>query len=142
MDVFLHIGLPKTGTTTIQRFLINNKYFLYKKHGVLYPSTPLFNSGHHLLPLSLRPNIAKARGIEDLQIGNVCSLLESEIRETLGQNYLTTLTANTLCHSPTANKAISLLSSLLCLINHPNLLLSAENPASLKFLLKYLFRNL
>ena len=81
-------------------------------------------------------------GILDLK-GNFGDIEDiSEFLEVvLGQNYLT-LIAKILCHSPIANKAISLLSSLFCLINQPNLLLSAEKPDSLKFLLKYLFKNL
>jgi len=59
----------------------------------------------------------------------------------IGKNYLT-LIANKLCHGSTASRAFFLLSSLFCLINHSNLLLSAEKPGSLKFLLKYLFKNL
>jgi len=43
----------------------------------------------------------------------------------LGQNYSTlTLTENKLCKTVIANKACSILSSLFCLITHPNLLLS------------------
>jgi len=40
------------------------------------------------------------------------------------------LRLNRLCHRPVQNKALSILSSLLCAIPHPNSFLSAENPAS------------
>ena len=48
MNLDLHIGTPKTGTTSIQKFLENNKNAL-SKQGILYPSTlRLFpNSSNH-----------------------------------------------------------------------------------------------
>lgn len=36
--IILHIGLPKTGTTTIQNVLYANREFLLMQEGVLYPS--------------------------------------------------------------------------------------------------------
>lgn len=36
--IVLHIGLPKTGTTTIQNALYANRAFLLEREGVLYPS--------------------------------------------------------------------------------------------------------
>lgn len=36
--IILHIGFPKTGTTTIQNTLYTNREFLLKKEGILYPS--------------------------------------------------------------------------------------------------------
>lgn len=43
--LYLHIGLPKTGSTSIQRFLRDNReHFL--RQGVLYPTTGLHGPGH------------------------------------------------------------------------------------------------
>jgi hypothetical protein len=43
--LFLHIGLPKTGSTSIQEHLLRNQRKLRDK-GILYP-TPLVSVGHH-----------------------------------------------------------------------------------------------
>jgi len=44
-ELILHIGLHKTGTTALQRFLHLNKDVLIHKYGILYPETfePFFN---------------------------------------------------------------------------------------------------
>jgi hypothetical protein len=46
--LFLHIGHPKTGTTSIQTFLLANRPAL-RKMGVLYPDTGLHDSAHRLI---------------------------------------------------------------------------------------------
>lgn len=52
--VFLHIGLNKTGTSSIQDILYHNYDFLRSK-GVLYPKTWFKDGGHHeLVPLARR----------------------------------------------------------------------------------------
>jgi hypothetical protein len=57
MDTLIHVGLHKTGTTTVQNSLYNSKEELLKL-GILYPD--IFNEypncGHHLLPGCLIPN--------------------------------------------------------------------------------------
>ena len=54
--VYLHIGLPKTGTTAIQHFLRDNNTAL-EKHGICYPDLGLdyssvspYRNGHFLVP--------------------------------------------------------------------------------------------
>jgi len=44
--IYLHIGTPKTGTTTLQRYLVNNRDYLYKK-GFLIPKVSSFKNGNH-----------------------------------------------------------------------------------------------
>lgn len=39
MELFLHIGTEKTGTTSVQKFLRSNREFL-ARHAVLYPESP------------------------------------------------------------------------------------------------------
>jgi hypothetical protein len=43
---FVHIGVPKTGTTLLQRFFFENREALLR-HGVLYPDVSLRGFGHH-----------------------------------------------------------------------------------------------
>jgi hypothetical protein len=51
-NIYLHIGLHKTGSTTLQSFLKLNQSLL-KENGYLYPFSGLTNSGHHNLPWQL-----------------------------------------------------------------------------------------
>jgi hypothetical protein len=44
--LFIHIGIPKTGSTSIQQFATDHRQLL-AKHGVLYPETALRGLGHH-----------------------------------------------------------------------------------------------
>lgn len=58
INVYLHIGLHKTGTTAIQRYAFENREKLLKDHGILYPRSGLpekekhGHEGHHKLALS------------------------------------------------------------------------------------------
>ena len=49
ITIIWHIGWHKTGTTTIQQFLHQNRRALMERHGLLYPEAGLINAGHHLL---------------------------------------------------------------------------------------------
>ncbi len=46
--IYLHIGHPKTGTTSIQTWFLANRLAL-RAAGILYPETGLFDSAHRLL---------------------------------------------------------------------------------------------
>lgn len=46
MKLILHIGTPKTGTTSIQQFLKTNRGQL-KRNGVYVPQTPMVGKGNH-----------------------------------------------------------------------------------------------
>ncbi len=48
MRIVVHIGMPKTGTTTLQNSLANSYNFLIK-HGVLYPVIKGMNNNHFFL---------------------------------------------------------------------------------------------
>ena len=49
----LHIGLHKTGTTSLQSFFAANDAIL-KRSSIVYPRTARVKKAHHLLPQSLR----------------------------------------------------------------------------------------
>ncbi len=59
VNLYIHIGESKTGTTALQRFLFNNKHLLTQK-GYLYPATGLSGNfeAHHRLawPLTRKHN--------------------------------------------------------------------------------------
>jgi len=52
MDLIIHVGLHKTGTTTLQDSLHQNYSDLLNKH-ILYPQTGLFLAQHALIPGTL-----------------------------------------------------------------------------------------
>ena len=60
--LYIHVGLHKTGTTVIQKFLHDNAHML-AKHGVCFPATGRLansncNYGHHDLAWSLKKDTA------------------------------------------------------------------------------------
>jgi hypothetical protein len=68
--LLLHIGHPKTGTTSIQTFLLANRTAL-RRHGVLYPETGIHDSAHRLLS----PAFFSAAGLENRAPAHMASLL-------------------------------------------------------------------
>lgn len=54
MDLLIHVGLHKTGTTSVQDQLHRNRECLLGE-GILYPTTGLFGSQHGLIPGSIIP---------------------------------------------------------------------------------------
>ena len=50
--MFLHIGYPKTGTTGLQQFFVDNAERL-RAHGILYPQTGRIGLAHYALNFSL-----------------------------------------------------------------------------------------
>jgi hypothetical protein len=56
MEVIIHIGMPKTGTTSLQSTLHRNRDFLLGE-GILYPELSKIKHAHHLLmPLFTPPD--------------------------------------------------------------------------------------
>jgi hypothetical protein len=54
MDLLIHVGLHKTGTTSVQDHLYRRRECL-RNEGILYPNTGLFGSQHALIPGSVIP---------------------------------------------------------------------------------------
>lgn len=52
INLYLHIGYPKTGSTSIQQSLRTNRDELMNL-GVLFPQTGIYNGGHHLIMAAL-----------------------------------------------------------------------------------------
>jgi hypothetical protein len=68
--IYIHIGLPKTGSSAVQYFCFTNRELL-KKEGVFYPQTALDGIAHHFLPASIngrnfKTDIPFARFIDDI----------------------------------------------------------------------------
>jgi len=51
--IFLHIGMPKTGTTAIQNFLSNNSRIL-NKNGILFPNDVTSNHSNNFTQLFMK----------------------------------------------------------------------------------------
>jgi len=53
MKLILHVGLPKTGTTSIQEFFLKNNTLLKKRYKILYPTKILIGGAQHPLSWSI-----------------------------------------------------------------------------------------
>lgn len=81
--VFLHIGMPKTGTTTIQFFLAQNAQALGRS-GCLYPSTGQQYQAHHpiaALLLDRRPGLEWVDSLVPTRDPSLLERLEKEIQQ-------------------------------------------------------------
>ena len=58
--IYIHIGAPKTATSTLQSTLAGN-YRKLLKNGVLYPKEPRHGDAHHLLVCDLIEKYQKIR---------------------------------------------------------------------------------
>jgi len=79
----LHIGLPKTGTTAIQKFLYDNRKKLLEEHSVLYPKNGIVSIAHHLYAYSQLPGKRKLyekRIRENINFIEIYNSLMEEIR--------------------------------------------------------------
>jgi hypothetical protein len=83
MEIIIHVGLHKTGTTTLQNRLFGLREELLGL-GILYPATGLydnFRAGHALLPGCLEAGhaaINRSNPRRSLDIGHYISMLERE----------------------------------------------------------------
>lgn len=78
--IILHVGLGKTGTTSLQRYLARNAKQL-SDHGILYPETGRVDDGHHnLFPLgiSVTHEILEKLSREVAESGKSSVLMSSE----------------------------------------------------------------
>ena len=78
----LHIGTPKTGTTSIQRTLYNNRDVL-AENNILYPTASTINMAHHNLYYEFSPGLAskyiKERGGSEAILAEVSASTASNL---------------------------------------------------------------
>lgn len=65
VKIYFHIGMPKTGTSSIQSFLNTNRELLVEKYGILYPNLNRNNFGKGFC-LSHGDYFSKVRETEDI----------------------------------------------------------------------------
>lgn len=87
-NLFLHVGMHKTGTTYIQDFLFKNRYNLLEKEGVLYPITKYHPLGQQRLAYAfndaVNPHLPKDAATENIDVfEELKSLLNAEPHNTL-----------------------------------------------------------
>ncbi|MDC7235048.1 MAG: hypothetical protein PQJ58_17580 [Spirochaetales bacterium] len=73
--LYIHIGKPKTGTTTLQNTLFNNRdYFI--SNDIYYPGDLPVNHGHSFSPVFMDDPtkfiIFKRKGLSDFEINELC----------------------------------------------------------------------
>jgi len=76
--LILHVGIPKTGTTSIQNFLADNPVFL-ANHGFIYPKTGQVQNMHLDLCLKLTEEIRSSLKKEIHKAGQKTVIMSSEI---------------------------------------------------------------
>ena len=71
MKLYLHIGMSKTGTSSIQHFLWRNRGIILGKYGILYPETGIHlgSGAHHYLKWCISSNLNFKETIEDVPDG-------------------------------------------------------------------------
>lgn len=77
--LYLHVGLPKTATTSIQRFLLDNRDALIKA-GILYPNAGLQRLAHH--PLGQLFNRRNLDWVKNVDGGELYQSLREEMEAT------------------------------------------------------------
>lgn len=81
MDLLVHVGLHKTGTTSVQDFLLRHREELLS-HNILYPRSGLYGAQHAMFPGSLIPTHFHLDRVErKLDYGYYVSLLNEEARQ-------------------------------------------------------------
>ena len=94
MKIIIHIGPHKTGTTAIQKCLLESSEFLSSK-GIFYPDMDIIQYGHHSLAIKVRNRLysdadlyikSMIRNSESMNSNTI--LLSSEIFSTLRGNNL------------------------------------------------------
>jgi hypothetical protein len=81
MDLQIHVGLHKTGTTTVQDALFRNRELLARS-GILYPSTGLHGPQHALIPgclIAIHPSLDQEPRSTDLS--HYLDALQAEVRQ-------------------------------------------------------------
>ena len=78
-DLILHIGMPKTGTTTIQHFLRIN-YDILLQGGVLYPQSGRTYEAHHQFAAAFHD--FKIDWVPHAELGSIIHHLQAEISQT------------------------------------------------------------
>lgn len=61
--IYLHIGMPKTATSSLQTFLYQNRHLL-NRQGVLYPETGILAEAHHQIRSTLGISLVASTGFE------------------------------------------------------------------------------
>lgn len=74
--LYLHVGLPKTATTSVQQFLLRNRQRLLED-GVLYPKSGLQANAHHSLGNLF--NYSSADWIETIDANELSRALREEV---------------------------------------------------------------
>ncbi|MDX1722556.1 MAG: hypothetical protein R3355_05510 [Pseudomonas sp.] len=77
MNLIIHIGWHKTGTTSIQEFLLNNQAPLQEHSKIYYPNEGLLQCAHHELAWSLQEKKTSPWG--DLPLTTPKAIIEAAI---------------------------------------------------------------
>jgi hypothetical protein len=82
IDLFIHIGAPKTGTTAIQHFLLRHRDSLAGQ-GLLYPRGGILRAAHHLIGAAIYPS--RVSRLNGASAQEVLATSVAEIRQEIQQ---------------------------------------------------------
>lgn len=83
MDIYLHIGWHKTGSTAVQKFLFQNRQALRERLGIHYPSAGLDKVAHNFPAWALQPRrtrMLKEMGFKRNPEGLIREMIEEAAR--------------------------------------------------------------
>jgi len=135
-DLLIHVGLHKTGTTSVQDFLLSRQEKLLTK-GILYPSTGLFYSQHALIPgCAIDNHLFIDHGELGIpwrskDLNYFLDLLYQECLE--HQPVITVLSSEVFCEIPSKEATQQLLSQLLNIFHHSKILICTRDHNSYPF---------
>jgi hypothetical protein len=128
MDLLLHVGLHKTGTTAVQMAL-SQKDAMLRHHGILYPRSGLFSCQHALIPGSLLPTHPFLDQCDrSLDPGHYTSLLRAELE--LIKPRLVIMSSEVFTEVIWHDACAELIASIARSFTRTTLLLSLRNPAA------------
>ena len=105
LTVCLHVGLPKTGTTTLQRALLSNADVLARA-GLIYPESGLQGIGHHTFAPAMVGDRPTFDWIERIDGETLLDDLATEISSSPSQTRTVLLSSEALGRVPDAAKQV------------------------------------
>lgn len=115
----LHIGYPKTGTTSLQNVLVNNTDILLRK-GSLYPTTGRIGNAHHGYVYSLTSD---PRYQEECEFTTLLDKLKSEVAQ--AKTLRTIISSETLVFTKHLDRIAESFKSM---FTEVNILIALRNP--------------
>jgi hypothetical protein len=104
-NIYLHIGLHKTGTSMLQKYMFQNADLL-KENGYLYPYVGIVNNAHHLLAWPLNETHPRYKSLQEVY-DETLTTLKHEISKSDCENIILSSEDFSKIYSPENLKRLS-----------------------------------